>query len=60
MTSVVELFKEKGFQEGRLEELRHSIARLLSKGLSPEEVSGLIDADLSLVPRSWPLCPAET
>jgi len=61
MTSVVELFKERGFkegvqkgiQEGRQkgiqEGVRNSIARLLSKGFSPEEVAGLLDADPNLV-----------
>ncbi|MGC8501091.1 MAG: Rpn family recombination-promoting nuclease/putative transposase [Leptospirillia bacterium] len=65
MTSVVELFKERGFkegvqkgiqegrqkgiQEGRQEELRKNIARLLLKGFSPEEVAGLLDADPNLV-----------
>ena len=57
MTSASELFEEKGFreglqkgrQEGLLEELRNNIVRLLSKGLSPEEVSDLLDADPNLV-----------
>ncbi|MGC8500741.1 MAG: hypothetical protein ACP5OS_06135, partial [Leptospirillia bacterium] len=41
--------RQEGIQEGRQEGVRNSIARLLSKGLSPQEVAGLLDADPNLV-----------